>query len=225
MHAVTSILIALSIFSIFGCTKGSLVQEESKYLPKPMKYNELREFYVNGLKVLFKKVKSDTFYSSLYLLNYSNVEDTTFYRYSELILTATMLSNETVSPILLNRSSKYVALSIEFVDSSFEDIFNEMIDIFYTQSFDSSFVQAAADEIYADRDSVDSFTPTSEDLQRYHADNFVTSRMLLFIEGDFSFEPIQNSVEKSFSDRTIGVIPENDLRDLLDPGKRNITDN
>lgn len=223
MHAVTSILIVLSIFSIFGCTKVNLVQEESKYLPKPMEYNELREFYVNGLRVLFKKVESDTFYSSLYLLNYFDAQDTTFYRYSELILTATMLSNETVSQILLNRSSRYVALSIESVDSSFEDIFNEMTDIFYNQSFDSSSVQAAAAEIFAGRDSVDSFTPTGEDLQRYHADNFVTSRMLLFIEGDFSFQAIQNSIEKSFGDRTIGLIPENDLRDLIDPGIRNIT--
>ena len=48
--------------------------------------------------------------------------------------------------------------------------------------------------------------------------------MLLFIEGDFSFEPIQNSVEKSFGDRTIGLIPENDLRDLIDPESRNITE-
>ena len=48
--------------------------------------------------------------------------------------------------------------------------------------------------------------------------------MLLFIEGDFSFEPIQKSVEKSFGDRTIGLIPENDLRDLIDSGIRNITD-
>ena len=156
MYAVTSILIVLSIFSVFGCTKVNLVQEESKYLPKPMEYNELREFYVNGLRVLFKKVESDTFYSSLYLLNYFDAQDTTFYRYSELILTATMLSNETVSQILLNRSSRYVALSIESVDSSFEDFFKEMTDIFYNQSFDSSSVQAAAAEIYAGRDSFDS---------------------------------------------------------------------
>ena len=47
--------------------------------------------------------------------------------------------------------------------------------------------------------------------------------MLLFIEGDFSFQAIQNSIEKSFGDRTIGLIPENDLRDLIDPGIRNIT--
>lgn len=202
-----------------------LVQEESIYLPKFMKYNELREFYVNGLKVMFKKVESDTFYSSLYLLNYFNAEDGPLNRYSELILRATMLSKEVVSAIILNRSSQYVALSIESIDSSFENIFDEMIEIFYTQSFDSSYVQAAAAEINADRDSVGSFIPTSEDLQRYHADNFVTSRMLLFIEGDFSFDRIQNSVEKSFGDKTIGLIPENDLRDLIDPESRNITYN
>ena len=225
MHAVTSILIAFSIFSVFGCAKMKLVQEESKYLPKSMKYNELREFDVNGLKVMFKKVESDTFYSSLYLLNYFNAEDGTLNVYGELILRATMLSNEAVSAILIDGSSPYVALSIESIDSSFENIFDEMIGIFYNQSFDSSYVQAAVAEINADRDSVVSFIPTSEDLQRYHADNFVTSRMLLFIEGDFSFDRIQNSVERSFDDKTIGLIPENDLRDLIDPRSRNITDN
>ena len=224
MRGITTILIALSIFSISGCARAKLVQEESNYLPKSMEYNELREFYVNGLKVMFKKVESDTFYSSLYLLNDFNAEDITLNQYGELILKATLLSNEVDSLILLNRSSQYVTLSIESIDSSFENIFDEMIDIFYNQSFDSSYVQAAAAEINANDDSVVSFIPTSENLQRYHADNFVTSRMVLFIEGDFLLEQIHDIVKKSFGDKTIGLVPENDLRDSIDPGSRNITD-
>ena len=200
-----------------------LVQEETIFLPKSMEYSELREFYVNSLKIMFKKVDSNTFYTSLYLLTDFNAEDTTLNGYSELILRATMLSNEVDSLILLNKSSQYVALSIESIDSSFENRFNEMIDIFYNQSFDSSSVQEAAAEIYANGDLVVSSSPTSEDLQRYHADNFVTSRMLLYIVGDFSFEQILNSVERSFGNKTIGLVPENDLRDLLDPDKLNIT--
>ena len=224
MRGITSILIAISIFSIFGCARAKLVQEESNYLPKSMEYNELREFYVNGLWVMFKKVESDTFYSSLYLLNDFNAEDITLNQYGELILKATLLSNEVDSLILLNRSSQYVTLSIESIDSSFENIFDEMIDIFYNQSFDSSYVQAAAAEINANDDSVVSFIPTSENLQRYHADNFVTSRMVLFIEGDFSLEQIHDIVKRSFGDKTIGLVPENDLRDSIDLGSRNITD-
>jgi len=223
MHGNSSILIAISIFSILECADVKLVKEETTFLPKSMEYNELREFYVNGLKVMFKRVDSDTFYSSLFLLNDFNAEGITLNWYSELILRATMLSNEVDSLILLNKSSRYVALSIESVDSSFENNFNEMIDLFYNQSFDSSSVQAAAAEFNANGDSVVSFSPTSEDMQRYHADNFVTSRMLLYIVGDFSLEQILNSVERSFGNKTIGLVPENDLRDLLDPDKQNIT--
>jgi len=191
--------IIFALITIIGCTKKDQMEMSSIQPVLPMKVGEIREFTANGLFVIFKRVNSDTFDLSLFLLGIAGEEDSSLAGIEELILRTSLIKGENDTTVLLVSSEGFTALTVKSTTVKFETSLKELLNVFYNQSFDSSIVDSARMRRLNSLPKV-----SDEDLQRYHADKFVTSRLLCVIKGNFSHETVQNAIEKSFHGRTVG---------------------
>ena len=191
--------ILFALIMIIGCTKKDQTEMSTIQPVLPMKAGEIREFTANGLFVIFKRANSDTFNLSLFLLGTDGEEDSSLAGIEELILRTSLIKEENDTTVLLVSSHGFTALTVKSKTAKFETSLEELLSVFYNQSFDSTIV----DSVRMGR--LNSLPEVNdEDLQRYHADKFVTSRLLCVIEGNFSHETVQYAIEKSFYGRTVG---------------------
>lgn len=195
-----------TIIIIFGCIKP----EKSDTVPIlpiiVMKVGDIKEFTANSLSVIFKKTPGDTVDLSLILLRTVGEEDSTNSDFEELILRVSLGNANYDTTIHLINLDGFIALSMQSTTFNFETSLNKLLGVFYNQSFDSLSIDSVRVGRFNSLDKV-----YDEDLQRYHADKFVTSRLLLEIEGDFSYETVQKAIEKSFYGKTVGEYRKNML--------------
>lgn len=195
-----------TIIIIFGCIKP----EKSDTVPIlpiiVMKVGDIKEFTANSLSVIFKKTPGDTVDLSLILLRTVGEEDSTNSDFEELILRVSLGNAHYDTTIHLINLDGFIALSMQSTTFNFETSLNKLLGVFYNQSFDSFSIDSVRVGRFNSLDKV-----YDEDLQRYHADKFVTSRLLLEIEGDFSYETVQKAIEKSFYGKTVGEYRKNML--------------
>ena len=198
MISLPNLVVLLAIITIFGCVD----HKRSETLPIqpviPMKVADIKEFTSNNLSVIFRKTLSDTLDLSLILLRAVGDEDSTDTDLEELILKVSLRKAQHDTTIYLSSLAGLNALTTRSVTFNLEISLNDLLSVFYNQTFDS----LAIDSVRHGR--LNSLAAAEEDLQRYHADKFVTSRLLLVIEGDFSFDTVQKVLEKSFYGKTIG---------------------
>lgn len=209
--------ILLTLFTLIGCIKKDHKVTSSIQPIIPMNIGEVREFMTNGLNVIFKKTINNTFDLSLILLGSNEEEDSSISDIDELILRASLLNTKSDTIVHLYNLQEFNALTIQSSTAQFNSAFKKLLNVFYNQSYDSLLI----DSVRIGR--LNSLHKLSdEDLQRYHADKFVTSRLLFVIEGNFSYETVQNAVERSFYDKTIGEFDPNSLKYPENPFNLNV---
>lgn len=198
MISLPNLVVISAIITIFGC----IDHKQSETLPIqpviPMKVGDIKEFTSNNLSVIFRKTLSDTFDLSLILLRAVGDEDSTNTDLEELILRVSLRKAQDDTTIYLSNLAGFNALTTQSATFNLEISLNDLLSVFYNQSFDSLLIESVR------HGRSNSLVAADEDLQRYHADKFVTSRLLLVIEGDFSFDTVQSVLEKSFYGKTIG---------------------
>jgi len=195
-----------TIIIIFGCIKPEK-SDKALILPRiVMKVGDIKEFTANNLSVIFKKSPEDTVDLSLILLRIVEEEDSPNSDIEELILRVSIGNAQNDTTVHLINLDGFNALSMQSTTFNLETSLNKLIGIFYNQSFDSLSIDSVRVSRFNSLDKV-----YDEDLQRYHADKFVTSRLLLVIEGDFSYETVQKAIEKSFYGKTVGEYRKNML--------------
>lgn len=198
MTSLPNLIVISAIITIFGC----IDHKRSETLPIqpaiPMKVGDIKEFTSNKLSVIFRKTLIDTFDLALILLRATRNEDSTDTDLEELILRVSLKRAQHDTTIHLSNLAGFNALTSRSATFNLEISLNDLLSVFYNQAFDS----LSIDSVRHGR--LNSLVAADEDLQRYHSDKFVTSRLLLVIEGDFSFETVQSVIEKSFYGKTIG---------------------
>lgn len=198
MISIPNLVVISAIIIIFGC----IDHKRSETLPIqpaiPMKVGDIKEFTSNNLSVIFRKTLSDTFDLALILLRAVGDEDSTDTDLEELILRVSLRKAQHDTTIHLSNLEGFNALTTQSVTFNLEISLNNILSVFYNQSFDS----LSIDSVRHGR--LNSIVVSDEDLQRYHADKFVTSRLLLVLDGNFSFDTVQSVLEKSFYGKTIG---------------------
>ena len=198
MISLPNLVVISAIIIIFGC----IDHKQSETLPIqpviPMKAGDIKEFTSNNLSVIFRKTLSDTFDLSLILLRAVGDEDSTNTDLEELILRVSLRKAQHDTTIHLYNLAGFNALTTQSVTFNLEISLNDLLHVFYNQSFDSLSIESVR------HGRLNSLVAADEDLQRYHADKFVTSRLLLVIEGDFSLDTVQRVTEKSFYGKTNG---------------------
>lgn len=198
MINLPNLVVISAIITIFGC----IDHKRSETLPIqpviPMKVGDIKEFTLNNLSVIFRKTLSDTFDLSLILLRAAGDEDSTDTDLEELILRVSLMRAQHYTNIHLSSLAGFNALTTRSVTFNLEFSLNDLLSVFYNQTFDSLSIDSVR------RGRLNSLAAADEDLQRYHADKFVTSRLLLVVEGDFLFDTVQKVLEKSFNGKTIG---------------------
>ena len=196
--SLPNLVVISAIITIFGCIDHK--QSETLLIQPviPMKVGDIKEFTLNNLSVIFRKTLSDTFDLSLILLRAVGDEDSTNTDLEELILRVSLRKAQHDTTIHLSNLAGFNALTTQSVTFNLEISLKNLLSVFYNQSFDS----LSIDSVRHGR--LNSLAVADEDLQRYHADKFVTSRLLLVIEGDYSLDTVQRVSEKSFYGKTIG---------------------
>jgi len=193
--------IVLALF-IISCT-GDIVKEKQVLKPSdPLDFGESKLIKKHGLSVYFKKMEIDSFALIFLLRNDSIIADSLPMNINEIILSISLQSLAVDTGFSVISKNYYTRLSIRSIKSKLESIFNQAVDIIYNQSFHSTLYM---------NDGID-----SEDLQRYHSDKFVTSRMACIIIGNFEMRYIESFIEKRFYDRTVGTGSIKDFNFLLD---------
>ncbi len=193
------IILALLVIS---CT-GDIVKEKQALKPlNPLDFGESILIKKHGLSVNFKKMETDSFALIFLLNNDSTLADSLPMNINEIILSISLQSQEADTGFSLIFMNYYTRLSIRSIRSKIDSIFHQAVDIIYNRSFDSSL------------DIIDGIE--SEDLQRYHSDKFVTSRMACLIIGNFELKYIESLIERHFYDRTVGTGLITDFNFLLD---------
>ena len=190
------------VLFVISCT-GDIIKEKQVLKPFiPLNFGESKIIKKYGLSVEFKKMETDSF-ALIFLLSKDSTEvDSLPININEVILGISLQSQEVDSGFRLNSINKYTKLSIRSEKSKIESIFHQAVGIIYNQSFDSTLIM------------IDGIN--SEDLQRYHSDKFVTSRMVCVIIGNFELEYIESLIERNFYDRTVGTGSTKDLNFILD---------
>lgn len=213
MIKISILVVQITLFTLIGCIKKDQKVISSIQPIIPMNIGEVREFTANGLSIIFNRTISDTFDLSLFLLGSDENGNSTIPDIDELILRASLIKSKNDTTVHLYALHGFNALTIRSSTVKFESALKKLLNVFYNQSFDSLLIESAGIERFE-------LVPelSDEDLQRYHADKFVTSRLLCVIEGNFSFETVQNAVKRSFYGKTIGEFdpkalkyPENPL--------------
>ena len=193
--------IILALF-VISCT-GDIVKEKQVLKPFiPLDFGESKLIKKHGLSVNFKKMETDSFALIFLLSNDSTPTDSLPMNINEIILSISLRSQEVDTEFKLITMNYYTLLSIRSIKSKIDSIFHQAVDIIYNQSFDSTL-------------SVLDGTG-SEDLQRYHSDKFVTSRMACVIIGNFELKYIESLIKRHFYDRTVGSGSIKDFNFLLD---------
>ena len=193
--------IILVLFFI-SCS-GGIVKEKQVLKPYiPLNFGESRLIKRYGLSVEFKKMETDSFALIFLLSNDSTETDSIPMNINEVILGISLQSQGVDSGFRLISTNFYTRLSIRSEKSNIEALFHQAVGIIYNQSFDSALNMI---------DGID-----SEDLQRYHSDKFVTSRMACVIIGNFELEYIESLIERYFYDRTVGTGSIKDFDFTLD---------
>ena len=207
MLKITIPVILLTLFTLIGCIKKDQKVTNSIQPIIPMNIGEVREFTTNGLNIIFKRTVSDTFDLSLFLLGSDEKGDSTISAIDELILRASLIKSQSDTIVHLYALQEFNALTIRSSIVQFESALKKLLNVFYNQSFDSLLIESAGMGRFKSMPEL-----SDEDLQRYHADKFVTSRLLCVIEGNFSYETVQNAVKRSFYDKTIGEFDSKALK-------------
>ena len=205
-----------TIIIIFGCIKP---EKSDTALIRPrivMKVGDIKEFTANNLSVIFKKSLGDTVDLSLILLRIVEEEDSPNSDIEELILRVSIGNAQNDTTVHLINLDGFNVLSMQSTTFNLETSLNKLLVVFYNQSFDSLSIDSARFGRFNSPAQV-----FDEDLQRYHADKFVTSRLLLVIEGDFSYETVQKAIEKSFYGKTVGEYRKNMLNYPIYPFNAN----
>ena len=193
--------IILALF-VISCT-GDLVKEKQVLKSSnPLDFGESKLIKKHGLSVNFKKMETDSFALIFLLSNDSTATDSLPMNINEIILSISLQSQAVDTGFRLISMDYYTRLSIRSKKSEIDSIFHQAVDIIYNRSFDSSL------------DIIDGIE--SEDLQRYHSDKFVTSRMACVIIGNFEMKYIESLIERHFYDRTVGTGSITDFNFLLD---------
>lgn len=193
--------IILALF-VISCT-SDIVKEKQVLKPSiPLDFGESKLIKKHGLLVNFKKMETDSFALIFLLSNDSTMTDSLPMNMNEIILSISLQSQEIDTGFRLISMNYYTRLSITSIKSKIDSIFHQAVDLIYNQSFDSTLNII---------DGID-----SEDLQRYHSDKFVTSRMACVIIGNFELKYIESLIERHFYNRTVGTGSIKDFNFLLD---------
>ena len=199
MKSFSKLAFIFTIIIVSGCIKQERSDTTSIQPTVPMNVGDIKEFTANNLAVIFKKTLGDTIELSLLLLRVDEKEDSTNGDLEELILRVSLRNVQNYTTVHMTNLGGFNALTIQSTTAQFEVSLNNLLSVFYNLSFDSLLI----DSVRIGR--FNSLAKASdEDLQRYHADKFVTSRLLLLIEGDFSYQNVKSAIEKSFYGKTVG---------------------
>lgn len=183
-------LIIMVLF-VFSCT-GGIVKEKQVLKPTvKLAFGESKLINIHGLSVNFMKMESDSFALIFLLSNDSTLADTLSMNPNKIILTASLQSMTVDSGFRLISMNRHTRLSIRLIRTEFETIFQQAVDLIYNQSFESTL------------NIIDGIN--SEDLQRYHSDKFVTSRMVCIIIGNFELKQIESLIDSHFYNKTVGT--------------------
>ena len=193
------IILALLVIS---CTGDIIIEKQALKPLIPLHFGESRLIKKNGLLLNFKKMEIDSFALIILLSNDSTLTDTLPKSINEIILSISLQSQEADTGFRLIFMNYYTRLSIRSIKSKLDSIFHQAVNIIYNKSFDSTL------------DILDGIN--SEDLQRYHSDKFVTSRMGAIIIGNFELKYIESLIERHFYDKTVGTGSIKDFNFLLD---------
>lgn len=192
----------ITVTIIIGCTGSKPLDKQELASSTSIAFGETRSTQLYGLSVEFKKMETDSFAIFFLISNDSSQTDSLPININEVILRNSLQSRGVGSEFRLIFTKKQTQLSIRSRKQQFESIFNRSLEIVYNQSFDSSLI-------------VNNGIGT-EDLQRYHSDKFVTSRMACAIVGDFELSYIESLIERNFSNRTIGAEYKQEFNFSLD---------
>ena len=199
-------IVISTIIIVFGCIKPEK-SDTAPILPIiVMKAGDIKEFTANNLSVIFKKSLGDTLNLSLILLISAEEKDSTNTELEELILKVSLARAQNDTTVHLTNLDGFNALSMQSTTFNLETSLYKLLEVFYNQSFDSLSIDSARFGRFNSPTQV-----SDEDLQRYHAEEFVLSRLLLAIQGNFSYETVQKAIENAFYGKTVGEYRKNML--------------
>ena len=193
--------IVMALF-VLGCSTGIIKDKQALKPVIALDFGESKFFKKHGLSVIFRKMETDSFALIFLLSNDSTMTDSLPMNINEIILGISLRSQGADTGFTLNSMNYFTRLSIRSIRSQLDSIFHQAVDMVYNQSFDSDLTITSGID--------------SEDLQRYHSDKFVTSRMGCLIIGNFELKQIENLVDRHFYDRTVGTGSITDFNFLLE---------